>query len=337
MKPFQQLTKRGKARRLRPLVVNALDQYTLAVADIWLVGVHTNTLFRVRAAGGRSYIIRVCEPGWRTETDLRSEIMWLQDLSRYPDIGAPEPHPARNGDFYVHASAQGVPEPRRCVVLSWIKGTPLEGRLTEDNLFKMGALFARLHETATHFSPPEGFTRRKMNRVLARDEEDVLFRPSCENAFTARTRDILQRTQEKVDTAFQQLYDLDDPAELRVIHNDLWHGNIKVFHGRLHPLDFEDTIWGYPVQDIAMALQDLMVDVERDAYEPLQSAFRDGYESLASWPESHEGQIDTFRAGRLLWVANYVARFEDQYLREHVDWLAGQFERFLDSGFLRKA
>jgi Ser/Thr protein kinase RdoA (MazF antagonist) len=127
-----------------------------------------------------------------------------------------------------------------------------------------------------------------------------------------------------------------DPAGLRVIHNDLWHGNIKVHQGRLHPLDFEDTIWGYPVQDIAMALQDLMVDVERDAYAPLQIAFRRGYESVCSWPERYESQIDTFRAGRMLWVANYVARFERNYLTEHVEWLAEQFGRFLATGVIRK-
>ena len=54
-----------------------------------------------------------------------------------------------------------------------------------------------------------------------------------------------------------------------------------------------------------------------------------------NWPEDEAGQIDTFRAGRLLWVSNYVAQFERQYLQEHLEFWAGPLERFLDTGKLR--
>ena len=85
-----------------------------------------------------------------------------------------------------------------------------------------------------------------------------------------------------------------------------------------------------------MALQDLMSDVEADDFKPLQAALRAGYESLRPWPESYPNQIDVFRAGRILWVANYVARFQRQYLQEHLDRLAPQLECFLETGLVRK-
>ena len=129
-------------------------------------------------------------------------------------------------------------------------------------------------------------------------------------------------------------YDL-DVTGLRVIHIDLWHDNIKVDHGRLRPFDFEDTIWGYPVQDIAMALQDLMRHVPPEDFAELQRAFRCGYESQSPWPEHWPGEIDTLRAGRMLWVCNYVARFERQYLSEHIEWVTPMFERFLVSALLK--
>ena len=122
----------------------------------------------------------------------------------------------------------------------------------------------------------------------------------------------------------------------RLIHHDLWHGNIKVYRGRLFPLDFEDTVWGYPVQDIAMALQDLMLDVSPQDYEPLADALRFGYESRLDWPEQSPGQIDLFRAGRMFWVANYVARYQRQHLAEHLEWVAGLLKLFLETGKLRK-
>jgi Ser/Thr protein kinase RdoA (MazF antagonist) len=172
-----------------------------------------------------------------------------------------------------------------------------------------------------------------MDNVYARGEEDVLF--ACDDGFTPRTRAVLDRALAEVRGAFDRLYA--DPAGLQVIHNDLHHENIKIDRGRLRPFDFEDTIWGYPVQDIAMALQDLMIDVTPEAYDPLLGAFRQGYESLAAWPERYDGQIDTFRVGRLFWVANYVARYQRRYLREHVDRTARMLERFLEMGRLRKA
>ncbi len=334
LKPYKDLSKRGKARRLRNLAIKALASYDVQASDVQLAGLHTNALFRVRTANRTSYMMRIGEPGWRTDTDILSEAMWLQALNRDTDVGAPKPEPTRSGEFIVWASAEGVPEPRRCFLMSWVPGSQLEDRLTEENLFKMGVLFACLHEYSAGFSPPEGFTRRKMDTIYARGEEDVFFGDSYRDLFAAADRVILERTRDKVYQAFRELYA--DPTALRVIHNDLWHGNIKIYQGRLRPLDFEDTIWGYPVQDIAMALQDLMMDVKAEEFEALQSAFRQGYESRGQWPERYEGQIDTFRAGRMIWVANYVARFERKYLQEHIVWLAQEFRKFLDRGIIRK-
>ena len=335
MKPFGELGKRGQGQRLKQLALHALQQYELRVSSIQLVGLFTNAIFRLRTTDGRSYAMRICTPHWRTKIDLASEIMWLRALARDSSIHAPQPHPTRDGHFIVEAGAPGVPEIRRCLVMSWLPGSLLGRHLTETNLCKMGLLFADLHEHGADFIPPEGFTQRKMDSIFARGESDVLFSADCQGTFTPRTRDILRQSDERVKAAFSNLYQ--SSAGPQVIHNDLHHDNITLYHGRLSPFDFEDTIWGYPVQDIAMALQDLMIEVAPDAYEPLRSAFQAGYESKKRWPESYDGQIDTFRAGRMLWVANYVARYERKYLPEFVEWLAQRLEDYLESGSLHKA
>jgi len=333
-KPFKSLTVRSQVLRLRKLAARALEQYDLDTSSFHLLGWFTNLLFRVRTVQGTSYVLRICYPGWRTETDIRSEAMWLQAISQETDIIAPRPVPSRDGEFVIESSLPGIPEYGRCVLMTWIPGVPLGKRLTPPNLYKMGVLLARLHEYSLRFTPPPGFTQRKMTQLLARDEENVLFQPSCLEKLNSHEQDILIRTKERVDIAFRQLYA--QPDGLRVIHNDLWHGNIKVYRGHLYPVDFEDTLWGYPVQDIAMAMQDLMSDVAPELYEPLLAAFRHGYESILPWPEAYEGQMDTFRAGRMLWVANYVACFQFQHLNQHITWLTPQLERWLDTGIIRK-
>ncbi len=205
-KPFQSITLRGRERRLRQMAIHALEQYDLDISSIHRLGWFTNMLFRVRTTQGKSYALRLCAPGWRTEMDIHSETLWLKAIHLDTDIPAPRPIPARNGELVIEAPLPDIPGYGRCVLMTWIPGTPLGKHLTEKNLYKMRGL------------------------------------------------------------------------------------------------------WGYPVQDIAMAMQDLMTDVPPQAFETLQAAFRRGYESLLPWPEVYRDQVDVFRAGRILWVANRAKR-----------------------------
>jgi Ser/Thr protein kinase RdoA (MazF antagonist) len=309
------------------LALSALQQYDLDVREVRFVGQYTNTILRAWTSDKKSYLVRVCRPGWRTLEDLRSEAAWLQALSRDPQIGTPAPVMARNGDFVVEVGA--LPEPRRCVVTTWIPGVSMAKRMTEENFTKMGVLFTRLHEQALTFTPPPGFTTRKMDSIYARGDEDVLFGDRYRHAFSQRSREVYERTRQVVEEVYAGLF---RQPGMRVIHDDLGHGNILVYRGRLHPLDFEDIIWGHPAHDIAMALQDLMREVPPADFERLRACFRAGYESRSAWPESAPGQLDAIRAGRMIWVTNYVARYEEEYLEQHIAWNARVFEHFLESG-----
>ena len=332
--PFESLTHRGSVRRMRALAWNALAHYEVQVTGLHYLGWFTNLMFRVETANGQRLVLRICTPNWRTDEDRQAEVAWLLALAGNPEIHAPVPLPARNGACIVEADAPGVPGTRQCLLMSWIPGANLGKHLNEVNLKKMGVLFARMHTQSASWTPPAGFTTRKMERVLARGEPEALFAPAAQESFTPHTRRVWEQAQEIVGHAYTKLYSQAD--RLQVIHHDLWHDNIKLDRGRLYPLDFEDTVWGYPVQDIAMAMQDLMQDVPPERYEPLLEAFRRGYESLQPWPEAYEGEMDIFRIGRMLWVANYVAHRQTQYLQDHLERNSLLLEAFLTTGKLRK-
>ncbi|NSW54259.1 MAG: phosphotransferase [Anaerolineae bacterium] len=332
IKPWDQLTQRGKNLRLRRLALQALQEYPLAVTRLRLVGNYTNLVLRADTTSGEAWLVRVGAPGWRTDADIHAEMEWLHAL-RGSGIGAPQPLAARDGRWMVYASVPGV-MPCRVTVQSWLPGTPLERALTADNLWKMGALFARLHAFSATFQPPADFTTRRMQHYLSRGEEHALFNDDNRPRFAPGSLPVFEAVHQRVMAAFNQRYTAS--ACPIVIHNDLWHGNIKVNRGRLLPLDFEDTLWGFPVQDIAMAMQDLMTDVAPGQYEPLLDAFRRGYESILPWPEAYEGEMDLFRAGRVLWVANYVACFEPEYFTIHTEHTRPMLECFLDGGQLRR-
>jgi Ser/Thr protein kinase RdoA (MazF antagonist) len=333
MKPYEQLTYHGKVRRLRQVAFNALGRYDLRVKRLSLAGWYTNVMFRVDSSDGLRYMLRLCAPGWRTETDLRSEVAWLNALALEPHIHAPQPQPAKDGEYLVRASAPGMME-LLFVLMSWAPGKPLGRQLTEANLHKMGVLFARMHNHGEAFEPPAGFTTRRMDRVLAREEDDVLFTPEYEQAFTPHNRAVFEQVRQRVEDAYAQRYG--SSQRPIVIHHDLWHDNIHLYRGELYPLDFEDTVWGFPVQDIAMAMQDLMDDVPAERYEPLLAVFRSGYEGLRAWPETYEGEMDIFRAGRILWVVNYHASWRAEILPKVISEMSPRLEIFLKTGKLRK-
>lgn len=61
-----------------------------------------------------------------------------------------------------------------------------------------------------------------------------------------------------------------------------------------------------------------------------------GYGRIALWPYGNRAEIDTLRAGRMIWVANYIARYEAKNLAQHIEHVTPMFCRFLDTGRIRK-
>src|SRR5437870_10277118 len=182
-KAFQDLSPRGRLLRLRRMALRALGEYDLAVKRVRPVANGLNTLFRVETEAGETYALRISHPTWRTDEDLTSELLWLEALARDTEIGAPVPVRSRRGDPMTWAAAEGVPERRRCVLMSWIPGANLIERLTEPHLRQLGELAARLHDHAARFSPPCGFTERRLQGIFARGEAALLFADASRDAY----------------------------------------------------------------------------------------------------------------------------------------------------------
>ena len=331
MKDFYELTNRGQALRLRKMALVALQHYDLDVERVRLMSNDFNGIFRVDTFGGEKYIVRVCLPeGGHSLTEVRSEMMWLAALQRDTDLGAPQPQPTRDGDLVTTVELAEVPGPRHCVVFGWAPGPDLADRLTVENVSKLGELAARLHQHTISFSPPDGFYIKTADKVFPCGEPVVLFEKDHHQLMPSERRDVFQSAVECVETAIEGLYA--DRRGLRVLHYDLHQWNIKVFRGKLYPIDFEDLMWGHPVQDIAITLYYLQ---GYEQYPALRAAFRRGYTRHSSWPEQYPGQIDAFIAGRGLELANFVLQDPNPDYRNEapafIERTEGRLRAFLES------
>lgn len=302
MKSYATLTTRGQARRLRRLALAALQRYDLDVTRLRLVTNDFNGIFRLDTRQGEKYILRVTLPeGGHDRDHVAAEMAWLDALSRETDLSVPRPFPARDGSLVVEAEAQGVPQPRLCAVFGWVPGSDLAGQISPENIARLGALMAQLHAHAAKFKPPGGLSLLAFDRVFPFPEPVILFEERFSHLVTPEQRALFERAIAQAQQAIQRLQASGEA--MRILHGDLHQWNVRIYRGVLSPIDFEDLMWGWPVQDIATTLYYLF---DRQDYPELRLAFKQGYQQHGDWPERWRGEIDVFIAARALGLANFI-------------------------------
>ena len=320
MKDFFDLTPMGRTRRLRRAAMEALGSYDLDVETLRVMSTATNGVFRVDTAGGERYVLRVGRGGniGHSLDQVRSETEWLTALDRDTDLQVPVPVANSAGKTVTQVEIAGVPDTRNCVLFKWLPGRLLDEHLTQSNIERYGLLAARLHEHAGSFRPSAEFSIVRYDRVFPFDEPVVLFDPDRSMFVPDGRRQVFEAAVERVR---QAIGDLKDREPMRVIHGDLHRWNVLTRGDSVAPFDFEDLMWGWPVQDLAIALYYL----DREAnYLDLRAAFRTGYELIRPWPDVTGAEIDTFIAGRALVLANDVELLEEPEYRESApEWMAG--------------
>jgi Ser/Thr protein kinase RdoA (MazF antagonist) len=323
---FDDLTPRGQLGRLRALALDALRRYDLEVVRCGFVAQAFNTVFRVDAADGSTYALRM-SPQLRIHADgcESTEAEWLDALGH--EAGLSVPHVIRTPDrsVVVVAAAAGVPAARSCVLFEWTVGRPLRERMSVNLVRKVGALTAAVHEHGALWAstrppgPPSGVLvadRVLYFRAAVRLDE---LRPTYGSVLA----EAAERTQRALDDLWRN-----PPARPHLLHGDVQPGNVLVARGDVALIDFQDLIWGFEIQDALIAL---------DALAPLDNgpllvdAFRAGYETVRRWPDADRDTTAALRAARHLNILNFGLNVRraglDDFIVRHagpvVEWMRG--------------
>lgn len=301
MRDYYELTERGRRNRMRRVAMKALDHWALDVVRIRALPDATNGVFRLDTADGGRFAMRVSvgPPIGHTPEETRSEAEWLHALAEQSTVPVPDPVPTVDGDYVVVESAEGVPNDRPCSIYTWLDGPLLADRIDRRTMEAYGAAMASLHEAALGFEPSRSFTADSFDTVYPYDDPFVLFDSVGEDLLPPTRRAVFEDAFEVVAAAISQL---ETQEAMRMTHADLHVWNAKINRGRVGVFDFEDMLWGWPVQDIGTAQYYLW---SRDDFDELRDHFRIGYETVAAWPDPG-GLIDAFIAGRTLVMANDV-------------------------------
>ena len=311
MKPWTDLTDVGKARRLRPLVADALLAYGIKDARIRLLEVATNVVFRADA-GGASYAMKVDVEDDFPDEHVNTSLEWLATLGRDTDIPVVELVQTRDGSNFTKATVDHVPPDRRCTLYRWARGRTIFDNPTSDLYRRLGALSARLHDHAASYTPTAEPIR--WDKVLYfPNDEYVIESPEYESALTPEMRAVTLEAMDAVAPILASLYET--PG--RLIHADLHGWNVNVYRGALTILDFDDVMWGQPVHDIAISFGYRRDDPEYPAW---IRAYQEGYESISPWPVTSDELIPALMVARRLMFTNYVLTLSGDWSEELTTW-----------------
>lgn len=299
-KSFNDLTSRGQARRLREMALATLAEYDLPVAHVRLLTYHFNAIFRVDTEDRRRFVLRINIPGIRSKAQIRSEAQWLSALMQDTDLVVPAPVRNRNRELLTTVAVAGVPEPRHCVLFSWVPGRDLSHAMTAENYEKLGAFSASLHAHAESWEPPADFSLETHDQIFLFDtpykfwEKDGLLDKGMAWVYEAAAV--------KVQQMLDELYA--SGAAPKVLHADLHQGNIRLYRGAMHALDFDDCLLGHFVQDVGITFYYIQ---NHPDYASLREGYRKGYESVLPWPENKPGQVAGQIAARELLLCQFLS------------------------------
>ncbi|MEU4523349.1 phosphotransferase [Amycolatopsis sp. NPDC024027] len=274
-RPFAELDRAGRTRRLRRLAEAALTAYAVPVARLTPLAHGQNTAFRVDGADGHRYVLRVQRPDGPGVAQVRAEMAWLAKLRRETDLVVPQPVPTRARDLVTVVADPAVPEPRTCVLCHWVEGRFLDERLSAPQLYAVGEFTARLH---LHGARMNGLDRRRVDDLteFGRTQVDGFSPAVVERAVAAAGGDErIRRAVARVRAVRTELGFGSDVFGL--VHGDLHQDNYLLHRGRVHAIDFDDCGYGHYAYDLAVACAALAHLPHR---EELKEALLDGYRSV---------------------------------------------------------
>jgi len=329
MKPYSELTLRGKILRLRKLCINALEDYPIDVARVRYLTTESTTMFRVEARDGEKYVFRIYSEADSSLAENQTEMFWLVALARETDLPVVQPVPRTDGEYLSIVSEAGVGA-RRCALYRWVPGVPLESHISPKTYHQLGLIMAGLHNHAEGLRVPAGIRPKRWDRVFYFPGEQAVYdTPAYRHLFSAEQIRTLDRACARAEPFLAGLYERGERPF--IIHGDLNPWNVHIYRGALTALDFEDMVMGYPEQDIAICLYYLR---NRSDYPALVDAFRAGYASTRTWPSFSDSDLHTLWTARMVNFANYAAYTEhgfdtDEETRAYIAARCQEMEEYL--------
>ncbi len=327
---------------------SATADWGLDVADLSLLSLSENAVFRVDLGDGQRRVLRLHRPGYNSRQEMDSELVWVESL-RNNGIDAPRPLRAPDGDGYKEVTVATGPddqgrqgsEVRLVGLIDWVDGVNLEQLLNLSILnpqpgaeidvaevtrqfARIGGLLGAIRGHGTVWDQPAGFVRRRW-------DADGLVGP---DPLWGRFWEIPEQQHHRQlfagarDTIHRRLTALGSrQSQFGLIHADLHSRNVMVHDDRMIVIDFDDAGFGWYIHDLAMALHPVM---DEPWFAQVRDAMVEGYRSVHPLDADELDLLPTFLTMRSLMLVGWLHARPELGLGEHLPAIIGRAARHVE-------
>lgn len=209
-----------------------------------------NATYRIDAAGGQRYALRVHKLGYHQKAEIENELIWLNAL-QVSGIQVPRPIAGLDGHPVQQAHVRDG-KMLNLVLFKWVDGAEPTADVDLSAFMRLGAITARLHRHSQEWQRPADFRRIVWDhRSMVGPQghwgnwRDAV---NLDSSAHGLIEDVLQRVNGELSSYGQ------DEKRYGLIHADLRLANLLVDHEQTHVIDFDDCGFGWYMHDLAAAL-----------------------------------------------------------------------------------
>lgn len=274
-------------------------------ARVTLLSLSENATWRIDLPDGDAAVLRLHRPGYRRPEEIRSEILWLEELAGGHDIPVAAPRRTLTGELVAEIALPKSPDgsARQIAVLfDLVPGQVLDSpdmlRLSRD----CGRMAGLLQRQIAGWAQPAGFTRPVLDIETAIGVKGHWGYWGDHPYLTPATRDILTQVDAKL-RAEIAAYGT-PPTRYGLIHGDMRAANMIMGPRGLTLIDFDDCAMTWHLYELACA----MTFVETDPALPRMIAdWVEGYGRSVTLDAADLAAIPAFLMLRRLLITGWFA------------------------------
>jgi Ser/Thr protein kinase RdoA (MazF antagonist) len=251
---FAALPTSAQLRRVEQLARHALPLFGLPTTSaIRLLNYSENATYLVTPpAPAPQRVLRINRPGYHPRAHILAELAWVQALRRDTPVLTAEPLPGLDGELVQHVWHPAVPEPRHCVLMSFLPGREPDETNRVAAFSLLGEITARLHLHAASWRPPAPVARHRWDFDAMLGDRPLWGRWQDGLGITPAKKKLLARAVAALRPRIEGIGE--SRARFGLVHADLRSANLLVHEGKVAAIDFDDCGFSWFIYDLAAAL-----------------------------------------------------------------------------------
>lgn len=322
---FAKLSQEGQINALTDVARNAAFEFGIEAKEVINISHSFNSTFCITDESSNKYSLRVNLNFERDKTAIVSEHRWLAEINNQSKVKVPEPLETKNGHPFAQVYSENLAFTFDCTMAHWIEGVEIGDEPTEEQLFKLGESMALMHQQSARFSRCDYSGFPDINSVFMDMQNNL----DKSNLITQDSDlvELLSKAQKDSAIAFNELAE-QEPQIL--IHADLHMGNVIQGDKEITIIDFDDAGFGYPSQDLSIAIFYLRNDLLRE------QKLIEGYKSIEKLPAGLNSTLERLLIARQILLLNTLlvtaVAEEIAFIPEYIQKVKRRLQDFYTTG-----